>query len=84
MDIYYDYNVDNTYFYNEDIKQKVFDFYKKDFDITILGPVGDKVENWKVKGSYIKSVQFGDLDWATETQVEIALTLGVDYCVLEY
>lgn len=60
------------------------DFYKKDFDITILGPVGDKVENWKVKGSYIKSVQFGDLDWATETQVEIALTLGVDYCVLEY
>jgi hypothetical protein len=32
MDIYYNYNVDNKYFYNEDIKQKVFDFYKKDFD----------------------------------------------------
>jgi len=60
------------------------DFYKKDFDITVLGPVGDKIENWKVKGAYIKTAQFGDLDWATETQVEIQLTLGVDYCVLEY
>ena len=60
------------------------DFYKKDFDIFVLGPVGDKIENWKVKGSYIKTAQFGDLDWSTETQVEIQLTLGVDYCVLEY
>jgi hypothetical protein len=60
------------------------DFYKKDFDIFVLGPVGDKVENWKVKGAYIKSAQFGDLDWATETQVEIQLTIGLDYCVLEY
>lgn len=60
------------------------DFYKKDFDIFVLGPVGDKVENWKVKGAYIKSAQFGDLDWATETQVEIQLTLALDYCVLEY
>ena len=60
------------------------DFYKKDFDITVLGPVGDQVENWKVKGAYIKTAQFGDLDWATETQVEISLTLGIDYAVLEY
>ena len=60
------------------------DFYKKDFDIFVLGPVGDKIENWKVKGAYIKTAQFGDLDWSTETQVEISLTLAVDYCVLEY
>ena len=60
------------------------DFYKKDFDIFVLGPVGDKIENWKVRGAYIKTAQFGDLDWATETQVEIQLTLAVDFCVLEY
>ena len=60
------------------------DFYKKDFDIFVLGPVGDKVENWKVTGAYIKTAQFGDLDWATETQVEIQLTIALDYCVLEY
>jgi len=34
------------------------DFYKKDFDIFVLGPVGDKIENWKVKGAYIKTAQF--------------------------
>lgn len=60
------------------------DFYKKNFDITVLGPVGDKVENWKVVGAYIKTAAFGDLDWSTETQVEITLTIGLDYCVLEY
>lgn len=60
------------------------DFYKKDFDIFALGPVGDKIENWKVKGAYIKTMQMGDMDWATETQVEIQLTLAVDLCVLEY
>ena len=60
------------------------DFYKKDFDIFVLGPVGDKIENWKCKGAYIKNATFGDLDWATETQVEIQLTLALDYCVLEY
>jgi len=60
------------------------DFYKKNFDIFVLGPVGDKIENWRVHGAYIKTAQFGDMDWATETAVEIQLTLGLDYCVLEY
>ena len=60
------------------------DFYKKNFDITVLGPVGDKVENWKIWGAYIKTAQFGDLDWSTETQVEMQLTLAIDYAVLEY
>ena len=60
------------------------DFYKKDLNIFVLGPVGDKIENWSVKGAYIKTAQFGDLDWSVETAVEIQLTLGVDYCVLEY
>ena len=60
------------------------DFYKKNFDITVLGPVGDKVENWKIWGAYIKTAQFGDMDWSTETQVEMQLTLAIDYAVLEY
>ena len=58
------------------------DFYKKNFDITVLGPVGDKVENWKIWGAYIKTAQFGDMDWSTETQVEMQLTLAIDYAVL--
>lgn len=60
------------------------DFYKKDFQIQTLGPVGDIVEQWTVKGAYIKTANFGQLDWSTETQVEIELTLGVDNCFLEF
>ena len=60
------------------------DFYKKNFDIFVLGPVGDKIEQWTVHGAYVKTAQFGDMDWSTETAVEIQLTLGLDYCVLQY
>jgi len=60
------------------------DFYKKSFDIFTLGPVGDKIENWTIVGAYIKTANFGDLDWSTETQVEIQLTIGYDYAVLNY
>ena len=32
MDIYYDYNVKIFYFYNEELKNKIFKFYKNDFN----------------------------------------------------
>jgi hypothetical protein len=32
MMVYYDFNVDIKYFYNENLKNKVFNFYKNDFD----------------------------------------------------
>ena len=31
MDIYYDFNVDTKYFYNDELKKKVYEFYKDDF-----------------------------------------------------
>jgi hypothetical protein len=60
------------------------DFYKKTLDIFTLGPVGDKIEHWSIIGAYVKTANFGDLDWSTETQVEIQLTIGYDYAVLNY
>ena len=60
------------------------DFYKKNIDIYALGPVGDKIENWKLVGAFIQSVDFGDMDWSSNDPVNITLTLSVDYCVLEY
>lgn len=61
------------------------DMYKKDLDIYSLGPVGDKVENWKLKGAFIVSAGFGELDWADGTGFqEISLTLSMDYAILEY
>ena len=60
------------------------DFYKKDIDIYMLGPVGDKIENWKIKGAFILNAQFGDLDWTSNDPAEITLTLAMDYAILEF
>ena len=60
------------------------DFYKKDIDIYMLGPVGDKIENWKLKGEFINNAVFNDLDWASNDPSEITLTLSYDYAILEY
>ena len=60
------------------------DFYKKDIDIYMLGPVGDKIENWKIKGAFILNAQFGELDWTSNDPAEITLTLAYDYAILEF
>ena len=60
------------------------DFYKKDVVINVLGPVGDKVEEWTLKGAWIKEASFGDLDWSTNDPVGISLTLKYDYAILQY
>ena len=41
------------------------DFYKKDVTFNMLGPVGDVVEEWILKGTYIEAANFGDLDYAS-------------------
>ncbi len=60
------------------------DFYKKDLDIYLLGPVGDKIEQWKIKGAFISSANFGALAWETDDPAQIELTISMDYCILEY
>ena len=61
------------------------DFYKKDLTIDVLGPVGDIVSEWILKGAFIKEATFGEYSWDTENEAkQIELTLGVDYCVLNF
>tara|TARA_Y100000592_G_scaffold320_1_gene494 strand:+ start:115 stop:603 length:489 start_codon:yes stop_codon:yes gene_type:complete len=60
------------------------DFYKKDIVFNVLGPVGDKVEEWSLKGAYISEANFGDLSWAEEQPVEISVTMTYDYAVLQF
>jgi len=60
------------------------DFYKKDVSFQLLGPVGDVIEEWELKGTYIQDANFGDLDFATSDPVEITLTLKYDYAVLKF
>ena len=61
------------------------DFYKKDLVLDVLGPVGDVVSEWIIKGAFIKEANFGDYNWDTaDTAVNIIMTVGMDYCVLNF
>ena len=60
------------------------DFYKKDVTINVLGPVGDKVEEWTLKGAMIQSAAFGDLSWDANEPADITLTLRYDYAILQF
>jgi hypothetical protein len=61
------------------------DFYKKDLKIQVLGPVGDIVSQWILKGAFIKESTFGDYNWDTENEAkQIECTLGIDYAILNF
>ena len=61
------------------------DFYKKDITIDTLGPVGDKVDEWVMKGCFITDAKFGDMDWSDDGEpVLIELTIQPDWCILQY
>lgn len=61
------------------------DFYKKDLVINALGPVGDVVAEWVLKGAFVKDAKFGEYNWDTEnTAINITMTLAIDYAVLNY
>jgi hypothetical protein len=60
------------------------DFYKKDIDFYMLGPVGDKIEQWKLKGAFISQANFGDVAFDSNEPATIELTLAYDYSILEF
>ena len=61
------------------------DFYKKDLTLDVLGPVGDIVSEWIIKGAIITNANFGDYSWDTESTAQnITLTVQPDYCILNF
>jgi hypothetical protein len=60
------------------------DFYKKDITFNVLGPVGDKVEEWTLKGAFITDANFNELDYSSSDVVDISLTLRYDYAILQF
>ena len=61
------------------------DFYKKDLTLNVLGPVGDVVSEWVLKGAIITAAQFGDFSYENiDTVQEISLTMAIDYAVLNF
>ena len=60
-------------------RDRYSDFYKKDITFNVLGPVGDKVEEWTLKGEiYSIGTNFNELDYHQNVS-DISLTLRYDY-----
>lgn len=61
------------------------DFYKKDLTFDVLGPVGDIVSEWIIKGALITEANFGEYSWDSDnTAINITMTVQPDYCVLNF
>ena len=61
------------------------DFYKKEIKFNLLGPVGDKVEEWVLKGAFLTAANFNDLSMDDGAAVaDIALTIRYDYAILSF
>jgi len=58
--------------------------YKKDCTIKILGPVGDVVEEWTLKGAWPKEVSFKELAYESADAMTLDITLAIDYAILNY
>jgi hypothetical protein len=58
--------------------------YKRDVEFYALSALGEKIENWTLKGAFILDANFGSMDWATEDAVTIELTLKYDYAIHQY
>lgn len=60
------------------------DFYKKDITLNALGPVGDIVGEWVIKGAFVVSSNFGTYNWSTDEAINVELQIAMDYCVLNF
>ena len=53
--------------------------------MNVLGPVGDIVSEWIIKGALITEANFGDFNWDTENAAqELQVTVQPDYCILNF
>ena len=61
------------------------DFYKKDLTLNILGPVGDIVSEWILKGAFVVNTNFGEYNWDTvDTAINLSVEMSIDYAVLNF
>lgn len=60
------------------------DFYKRDCQLKLLDPVGTVIEQWDIKGAFITTANFGDLNYESDETLQISLTLKFDNCVMQF
>jgi hypothetical protein len=61
------------------------DFYKKDLTFNVIGPVGDIVSEWIIKGALITNANFGEYSWDNESVAQnITMEVQPDYAILNF
>lgn len=60
------------------------DFYKKDVTFNMLGPTGDIVEEWQLKGTYISQANWNTLEYQSNEVADITIQLTYDYAILNF
>ena len=58
--------------------------YKKDVYLEMLDPTGVVVEQWRLEGCFLTSVNFDSLSYSTDALASISATLRMDRCILIY
>ena len=58
--------------------------YKKNIDLEMLDPTGVVVEKWILEGTFLTSVDFGNLAYNSDAIAGITAQLRMDRCVLVY
>jgi hypothetical protein len=58
--------------------------YKKNIDLEMLDPTGVVVEKWILEGTFLTSVDFGNLAYNSDNIAGITAQLRMDRCVLVY
>jgi hypothetical protein len=57
---------------------------KEDVTYNTLSPIGEKVEEWVLKGAFIESFELTGGDWSAGDPHEITLSLAYDYPVQNF
>ena len=60
------------------------DFYKKDVTFNMLGPTGDIVEEWNLKGAFISQANWNTLEYNSSEVADITVQLTYDYAILNF
>lgn len=61
------------------------DFYKKNITINVVGPVGDKVEEWTLVGAFVTDGNFQSVDWTnTGDPLSVNIQVSYDYAILQF
>lgn len=59
-------------------------FYKKDITLKVLDPQGAVVEHWDLRGAWVQDSNFGDLDYASSDNIELAVVLRFDSVIHQF